>query len=121
MPIIFTIKLPQNKAVYAKNTLECEIIKFSHNENLATNCSPSVFFSENEFLGNQILANHFMLIRKKIPISFQTLSKFSSIRRNSLCPKTPVCKCSFSNSLIIQQVITKEIITVTVVWKSDLN
>ena len=28
---------------------------------------------------------------------------------------------SFSNSLIIQPVITKEIITVTVVWKSDLN
>ena len=27
----------------------------------------------------------------------------------------------FSNSLIIQQVIRKEIITVTVVWKSDLN
>ena len=27
----------------------------------------------------------------------------------------------FSNSLIIQQVIIKEIITVTVVWKSDLN
>ena len=27
----------------------------------------------------------------------------------------------FSNSLIIQQVITKEIITVTVVRKSDLN
>ena len=28
---------------------------------------------------------------------------------------------SFSNSLIIQQVITKEIITVTVVLKSDLK
>ena len=27
----------------------------------------------------------------------------------------------FSNSLIIQQVITKKIITVTVVWKSDLS
>ena len=27
----------------------------------------------------------------------------------------------FSNTLIIQQVITKEIITVTVNWKSDLN
>ena len=30
-------------------------------------------------------------------------------------------KITFSNSLIIQQVITKEIINVTVVWKSDLN
>ena len=28
---------------------------------------------------------------------------------------------NFSNSLIIQQVIIKEIITVTVVWKSELN
>ena len=27
----------------------------------------------------------------------------------------------FSNTLIIQQVTTKETITVTVVWKSDLN
>ena len=32
-----------------------------------------------------------------------------------------VTEVIFSNSLIIQQVITKEIITVTVVWKSDLN
>ena len=33
----------------------------------------------------------------------------------------PGLDLGFSNSLIIQQVITKEIITVAVVWKSDLN
>ena len=32
-----------------------------------------------------------------------------------------VWMCSFSNSLIIHQVKTKEIITITMVWKCDLN